>query len=97
MSFARILALALAFGAATIAADRAAFAQVPPPAQAGASMEETRLRALIDAFVRGAPDLDSMEGDLRRAVEPIAAQTSAELRRLGALRSVTPLGVQGGL
>jgi len=99
MTLARLLTLALAVGAAAIAADRVACAQTVAPgvARAGAGAEENRLRSLIDSFVRGTPDLDGMEADLRRAVEPAAAQTSAELRRLGALQSVTPLGMQSGL
>jgi len=99
MKRARLLAVAFLAGVAAITAGQAALAQGNPPGatrpEAGA--EEARLRQLIDEFTRGAVDLDAMEPDLRRAVEPVAGQTGALLRGLGALKSVTPLGTQSGL
>jgi uncharacterized protein len=75
--------------------------ETAPQAQTGAgpAIEDSaaRLRRVIGELTRGAPDLDAMEPPLRRALEPLAAQTAALLQAMGPLQSITPAGAQGGM
>jgi uncharacterized protein len=58
---------------------------------------EARLRRVIAELTRGAPDLDAMEPPLRRALEPLIAQTAALLQAMGPLQSIAPAGMQSGM
>ncbi|MGZ5842063.1 MAG: alpha/beta hydrolase [Xanthobacteraceae bacterium] len=58
---------------------------------------EARLRRVIAELTRGAPDLDTMEPPLRRALEPLIAQTAALLQAMGPLQSITSAGAQSGM